>query len=103
MMTGEQEQQGASVPQDREAVADMAVARRRAISLIVAENLEAFAQTRCAAQRNLIRAVENSATAADVRRSLALFAIEASHDYAARALSFDARIDELSVHRSTED
>jgi hypothetical protein len=102
-MTGEQdERQDPSVPEYQEAVADMAVARREAISLIAAENLEAFAQTRRVAQRNLVHTLENAATAADVRHLLALFAIEASRGYAARALFFDARVDEPSILPTTD-
>jgi hypothetical protein len=102
-MTDELERQDGSSLQDHEAVVELAVARRQAISAIVAEKLDQFAQTRRAAQQGLVRAVETSGTAADVRHALALFAIEASRDYAARAVDFDADIDESAISVASGD
>jgi hypothetical protein len=81
---------------------DVGIARRRAISAIATEDVETLAKARQAAQRNLVRAVENSTSAADIHRLLSLFAIEASRDYAAHALRFDALVGELSTFASTE-
>ncbi len=76
---------------DFSAITDIAAARREAIAAVISEDLETFSNGRRAAQRAFVHAVESSETTGDVRRSLTRFAIEASRDYAARALSFDAR------------
>jgi hypothetical protein len=81
----------------------MASARRRAISTIVAEGVEALTRRRQTAQRNLVRAVENATDAGDIHRSLLLFAIEASRDYAEQALRADALADELANMAAAED
>ena len=82
--------------QEGEPARDVGIARRRAISTIAAEDVEALARSRQAAQRGLAHAVETSTSAADIHRLLSLFAIEASRDYAACALRFDALVGELS-------
>lgn len=89
-MVGDDEWRDPPDLRDQAAGADIAEARREAVAALISEDLEAFATARRAAQRALVHAVENSATTRDVRRSLARFATEASRDYAARALSFDA-------------
>jgi hypothetical protein len=80
-----------------EFLCDAATARRRAISAIAAEDIEELSRSRYAAQRNLMRSIENATSAADIRQLLSLFAIEASRDYATRALRFDALVDEASA------
>lgn len=67
---------------------EVAVARRAAIAIIAKEGIQAFAQTREAAQRALVRALETARTPEDVSQSLARFTVEASRDYAGPALSF---------------
>ncbi len=85
-----------SQPQ-RITMSDVGAARRRAISAIVGEDIEALAKARQSAQRNLVRAAENATSATEVHRLLSLFAIEASRDYARYALRFDALVEELSM------
>ena len=85
-----------------QSICDAGTARRRAISAIAAEDIEELTRSRHAAQRNLIRAIESTASAADIRRLLSLFAIEASRDYATRALHFDALVDEVLAVEATE-
>ena len=96
------ERRGKSRYGQDESVCDAGTARRRAISAIAAEDIEELTRSRHAAQRNLMRAIENTASAADIRRLLSLFAIEASRDYATRALRFDALVDEASTAKAAE-
>lgn len=76
-------------------MADIGAARRRAVSAIIAEDLEAFAHARRAAQRGLVHALDKSITVADIRRCHSKFTLEASRDYAAQAARFDAMVEEL--------
>jgi hypothetical protein len=73
----------------------LGAARRAAISAIVGEDVEAFAQERRSAQRGLVHALEQAETIAEIRKRHCAFALDAARAYAAYAARFDALVDEF--------
>lgn len=96
MTTDRPKGRGASTPRDAQSGATAGPARRRAIAAIVAEDFDAFAHARRAAQRKLVHDLEQCATAVDARRWHFMFVTEAARAYAEHALRFDALVDELA-------
>jgi hypothetical protein len=81
----------------------LGAARRAAVSAIMTEDLEAFAQARRSAQRGLVHALEQAETITEIRRRHCAFALEASRAYAAYVLRFDALVDEFDCRFGEED
>lgn len=79
--------------------AEMGTARRRAISALVAENIDAFAQRRRKAQRAFMHALERATSAADIQTRHGEFAVETARAYAAHALQFQSMIDDIVPRR----
>jgi orotidine-5'-phosphate decarboxylase len=81
----------------------LGAARRAAISAIVGEDVEAFAQARRAAQRGLVHALEQAETIAEIRRRHCAFALDAARAYAAYAARFDAVVDDFDCKPAEEE
>jgi hypothetical protein len=73
----------------------LGAARRAAISAIVAEDVDAFAQARRSAQRGFVHALEQAETITEIRQRHCAFALDAANAYAAYAARFDALVDEF--------
>jgi hypothetical protein len=81
----------------------LGAARRAAVSAILAEDLEAFAQARRSAQRGLVHALEQAQTIPEIRQRHCAFALDAARAYAAHASRFDALVDELDGASAEEE
>lgn len=81
----------------------LGAARRAAVSAIVAEDLEAFAQSRRSAQRGLVHALEQAETITEIRRQHCAFALDAARAYAAYASHFDALVNEFDCKPGDEE
>lgn len=80
----------------------LGAARRAAISAIVGEDVEAFAQARRSAQRALVHALEHAETITEIRRRHCAFVVDAARAYAAYAERFDALVDEFDCKPAEE-
>jgi hypothetical protein len=81
----------------------LGAARRAAISAIVGEDVEAFAQARRSAQRGLVHALEHAETIREIRRRHCAFALDAARAYAAHAARFDALVDAFDCKGAEEE
>lgn len=81
----------------------LGAARRAAVSAIMTEDLEAFAQARRSAQRGLVHALELAETIIEIRQRHCAFALDAARAYAAYASHFDALVDELACKSGDEE